>query len=110
MEDVVETMRRASLEAVNASLPAYPPERWLAALKLLVANRAAPNTAPQQAAVLPDLGRLSRSARFGFDDGGLRVVAAGAEDVLTRIRRGSLWFRGGDPEAELLTLLGEVGS
>lgn len=110
-DDFVAFYREQFSQAVAAELPQVRPEIWLSALQKLLANRAAPGTAAQQSAKLPELRLLARTIKFGMDDSGLRVMAEPPGDkTLTLLRRGGLWFRGGDVEAELLSLLSELRS
>lgn len=105
--DILEQFRQAA----SREFPRPSPEVWLEALRRLVAARAAPGTAALQAAMAPDLTQLARTAKFVMADEGPRVEAASSGDrALTILRRGGLWIRGGDVEAELLQLLGELGS
>ena len=106
MEDVTSALLEQIREAANQELPVYTPAQWLEALQQLVAARAGANAAllPK---FLPELAQLAESVRFELGDEGLVVVSDHDSTTLIKLRRGTLWFKGGDVEAELLVLLGE---
>ena len=111
MDEMVEGMLEQCRQALDGELPHPSPSAWLGAFRQLVAVRAAPGTVAAQAGMLPELVQLASTARFVMGDGGLRVEAEPPGDrLLTLLRRGGLWIRGGEVEAELLLLLSELGS
>ena len=111
MDELFEAIRAEIAQAAAQEMPVYTQNQWLVALQQLVSDRMAPGMGDQLTHFVPDLERLAQSAHFELGAEGVMIVARGPDQVtLTRLRRGSLWFRGGDVESELLALLDEPRS
>ena len=109
--ELIDELREQFRQAVAEELPQPDPGVWLTVFQKLLATRAAPGTAALQTAMVPDLVQLARSVRFVMaDDGPYLEATPPGDKVLVLLRRGGLWIRGGEVEAELLMLLGELGS
>ena len=105
MENITASLLEEIREAANQELPVYTPAQWLSALQQLVTKRAGAN-AERLANFIPELTQLAESVHFELGDEGLMITSERDATTLTKLRRGTLWFRGGDVEEELLTLLG----
>ena len=111
MDDLASDMLAQSARAVEAGLPGPSVQMWQEALRRLLASRARPGTEAMQEALMRDLRQSAKTMRFIEAEGGILAVADPPGDrPLAMLRVGGLWFRGGDVEAELLQLLGELGS
>ena len=105
MSDFVDTIRQEIAQAAAQELPVYTPAEWLQALRKFVSDRMALGMEKQLEIFTPELAQLAQSIHLELGEQGLVAMAGRAQTTLTKLLRGTLWFRGGDVEAELLALL-----
>jgi hypothetical protein len=107
--EISDELKAEMAEGLAFHLPHPPAAVWFEALRRLLASRAVANTAGMQLMAQPDLRLLAASARFIFSDRGPWIACdPPGQRALDMLRRGGLWYRGGDVEAEMLALFDEL--
>lgn len=108
-DDFEQPIRETVLAAASQALPEYTPAQWLGALTSYVTAHMAPNAAAELNRFTPELKELAQSLHLTASYQGVLLVAGDrCQTTLIRLRRGSLWYSGGNVEAELLSILGDI--